>query len=123
VKAIDTGLWELAITVQNSGWLPSYVTRLALDKKLVRGVIFDIDLPDGAELVHGERRVVGGQLEGRAYKPSSTTGWAGQACDTTDERIRVSWIIAADNDTEVAISAHHERAGKLETTLKMRSEG
>ena len=120
VTAVDEHLWEVAVTVQNTGWLPSYITRLAQDKKLVRGVIFEIEIPDGARLVHGERRVDAGQLEGRAYKPSSTTGWAGQICDATDERIRTSWIVEADNDTELTVTVRHDRAGKVQTTLKVR---
>lgn len=109
------------MTLQNTGWLPTYITRLARDKKLVRGIVVDIELPDEARLLQGDRRIDAGQLEGRAYKDSSMTGWAGQSCDTTDERVRVSWIIATEHETELVITAHHERAGRVAIILQLDS--
>ena len=82
-QAISDNHWQVNVTVQNTGWLPSYITRLAQDKKLVRGVVFEITLPEHARLLQGEQRSVAGQLEGRAYKSSSPTGWSGQSADVS----------------------------------------
>ena len=60
--------WRVRLVVQNTGWLPSYVSKRALERKIVRGVVDEISLPEGATLVGGKPRVEGPQLEGRAYK-------------------------------------------------------
>jgi len=44
------------LVVQNTGWLPSYVSKRALERKVVRGVIAEIAVPRGGELVAGKRR-------------------------------------------------------------------
>jgi len=67
VKSIGPGTYRVSMVVQNTGWLPSYVTKKALEKKVSRGVICEIELPDGATLQSGKPRRGTGQLEGRAY--------------------------------------------------------
>jgi hypothetical protein len=104
---------------QNTGWLPTYVTKRAKDKNMVRGVVFEIDLPAGAELVQGEPRIVAGQLEGRALKPSSPNGWAGQAHDVTDDRCKVEWVIKAKKGSTVTLIVRHERAGRVSRELTL----
>ena len=61
--------WRVRLVVQNSGWLPSYVTQRALKNKTVRALVAEIEVPDGARLETGSAREELGQLEGRAYKP------------------------------------------------------
>ncbi len=41
----------------------------------MRGVVCEIELLEGASLASGHTRQVLGQVEGRAYKPSSPFGW------------------------------------------------
>ena len=50
------GNYKVTLVVQNTGWLPSYVSKRALERKVVRGVIAEIALPAGATLVQGKRR-------------------------------------------------------------------
>ncbi len=106
---VDT--WRIRLVVQNSGWLPSYVTKLARQKKLVRGVVCEIELPPGASLEAGHLREELSQLEGRAYKPAAANMWAGASADETDDRLQVEWIVRGKPGTEVQLSARHERAG------------
>ena len=76
--------YRVRLAVQNTGWLPTYVTKQALEKKLVQGLRCEIALPPGATLETGKAREERGQLEGRAYKPSTPTR---RAADNTDERV------------------------------------
>ncbi len=101
--------YHLRLVVHNTGWLPSYVTKRALEKKLVRGVIFEIELPEGATLEAGEPRVDGGQLEGRAYKPPAAVGFT--ISDPSDDRAKVEWVVHAPKGGRVRMTARHERAG------------
>lgn len=111
--------WRVRLVVRNSGWLPSYVTKKGLEKKLTRGVLAEIELPSGATLLTGEPRLELKQLEGRAYKPNSPFGWSGQSTDPTDNRAKAEWTIKAPRGASVKLSARHERAGIVRAELKL----
>jgi murein tripeptide amidase MpaA len=108
VEPLGDALYKVRLVVQNTGWLPTYVTKKALEKKLVRGVIAEIELPDGATLQLGKPREELGQLEGRAYKPSAANVWN---ADPTDDRAKVEWVVHAPQGGTVRLTARHERAG------------
>jgi hypothetical protein len=81
-----------------------------LEKKVVRGVVCEIDLPEGAVLETGKLREEIGQLEGRAYKPSAPAAIF-HGMDTTEDRAKVEWVVRAPNGGTVKLTARHERAG------------
>jgi murein tripeptide amidase MpaA len=116
-KGLGEGVYQVRAVVQNSGWLPTYVTKKALEKKLTRGVVCEIELPEGATLETGKPREELGQLEGRAYKPSAPVGF--QPFDPTEDRAKVEWTVRAPHGGAVKITARHERAGTVtaEVTL------
>ena len=111
--------WSVKLVVRNSGWLPSYVTKRALTNKLTRGVVCEIELPQGASLETGRPREELGQLEGRAYKPVTPSSWAGWSGDVTDERIKVEWVVRAPMRGVVKLTARHERAGTVRAQLAL----
>jgi murein tripeptide amidase MpaA len=108
--------YRVRLVVHNTGWLPSYVTQKALEKKLVRGCICEIDLPEGATLETGKPREELGQLEGRAYKSSAPTRRQG---DPTQERAKVEWVVRAPGGGIVKLLARHERAGVVRTEVTL----
>jgi len=108
VKPLGEGAYRVRVVVQNTGWLPTYVTKKALEKKLTRGVICEIELPKGATLETGKPREELIQLEGRAYKHS-----APEAEDSTDDRAKVEWVVRAPAGGTVKLTARHERAGTV----------
>jgi murein tripeptide amidase MpaA len=109
--------WRVRLAVHNTGWLPSNVTQHALQAKLVRGVVFEIGLPQGAELVTGRTREEYGQLEGRAHKPSSANTWAGSAADETRDRQKCEWVVRGRRGQTVQLGARHERAGAVRAEI------
>ncbi len=113
---LGEGLYQIRLVVQNTGWLPTYITKKALEKKLVRGVITEIELPEGATLRTGKPREELSQLEGRTYKPASTTVWN---ADPTDDRAKVEWVAHAPHGGIVKLTARHERAGVVRTELNL----
>ncbi|MEJ2106739.1 MAG: M14 family metallopeptidase [Acidiferrobacteraceae bacterium] len=119
--ALGNNHHQVRLAVQNTGWLPSDVTRHARDRKMVRGVVAEIGLPDNARLVAGSLRQQGGQLEGRAGKPSSPSGWAGQAADATDDRMVFEWIVHAPDGGTADLVARHERAGCVHAKIGLRA--
>ena len=46
VRALGADTWRVRFAVANSGWLPAYVSKRALERKIVRGVMFEIHLPE-----------------------------------------------------------------------------
>jgi murein tripeptide amidase MpaA len=111
------GNYKVTLVVQNTGWLPSYVSKRALDRKVVRGLIAEIALPRGASLVHGKFRVDAGQLEGRAYKHTGVSFWPEP--NVTDDRVKIEWIVKGSAGDAVDIVARHERAGTVRVAVKL----
>lgn len=122
VTPLGGDVFQVTVVVQNTGWLPTYVTKKALEKKLARGVVLEISIPDDANLVSGSPRVIGEQLEGRAYKSLSPFGWAGQATDPTEDLLRVDWVVRAPTGGSVHVCARHERAGVVRCGLTLQSQ-
>jgi murein tripeptide amidase MpaA len=120
VEPLGDALYKVRLVVQNTGWLPTYITKKALEKKLVRGVIAEIELPDGATLQLGKPREELGQLEGRAYKPSAASVWN---TDPTDDRAQVEWVVQAPQGGTVRLTARHERAGVVRVECPLASTG
>jgi murein tripeptide amidase MpaA len=118
VEPLGDALYKVRLVVQNTGWLPTYITKKALEKKLVRGVIAEIELPDGATLQLGKPREELGQLEGRAYKPSAASVWN---TDPTDDRAKVEWVVHAPQGGTVRLTARHERAGVVRVECPLAS--
>lgn len=80
----------------------------------MRGVVCEIELPEGATLQTGQLREELSQLEGRAYKPTAPSGWS---ADPTDDRDKVEWVVRAPNGGTAKLVARHERAGVVRTQL------
>ncbi len=113
-KDLGEGTYRIRLVVQNTGWLPSYVTKKAVEKKVSRGLVCEIALPEGATLEAGEPREELGQLEGRAYK-----GAFPEDEDETDDRIKVEWVVRAPKGGTVKLVARHERAGTVRATVEL----
>jgi len=110
--------WRVRLVVQNTGWLPSYVSKRALERKVVRPAVAEIALPEGAALVQGLRREALGQLEGRWMKHTGVSFWPDY--NVTDDRAKVEWIVRAKTGDRVALVARHERAGTVRCEVELR---
>ncbi len=107
------------LVVQNTGWLPTYISKKALERKVVRGVICEVRLPEGAKLLSGEERHDFGQLEGRAYVGTSATPWAVWRLGGTPDRLKAEWVIHAPSGSAVELIARHDRAGVVRVNLTL----
>jgi hypothetical protein len=116
VTSLGADSFRVRLVIQNEGWLPTYVTKKALERKLTRGVIAEITLPKGASLASGKQREELGELEGRAYKAVL----ADEADESTSERVKVEWVVKAKKGTKIKLIAKHARAGtvRVEIVLK-----
>ena len=104
------------LVLQNAGWLPTNVTEKAVERKAVRDLQVELDLPGEARLVGGELKTDVGQLKGRVDK-RSTTWWANDA--STGDLAKLEWVIEAPAGTEIGIEARHPRAGTQKRRLRL----
>ncbi len=111
------GHWRVRLVVQNTGWLPTYVSKRSLERKVVRGIMVDIALPEGAELLAGKPRDDVGQLEGKAYKHTGISFWPDY--HVTDDRAKIEWVVRGRVGDRIALTARHERAGVVRTEVKL----
>jgi hypothetical protein len=93
------------------------VSKRALERKIVRGVVAEIALPEGAELVHGKRREDIGQLEGKWSKHTGVSFWPDY--NVTDDRAKVEWVVRGKRGDRVELVARHERAGTVRATVTL----
>ncbi len=120
VRALGPDTWRIRLAVANSGWLPAYVTKRALARKVVRGVLFEIHLPEGntaVSLVSGKPRMEGPQLEGHAPKTSQQAFLPNR--DITADRAVAEWVVRAPKGTHLALSARADRAGVVRTEVSL----
>jgi len=115
VTPIGNETYRVRLVVENTGWLPSYITKKALEKKVVRGLVCEIILPESAKLQSGKPREEFAQLEGRAYK----TAMVDEFDEATTDRVKVDWVIHAPHGGSVELTARHDRAGVVRTRLEL----
>lgn len=113
ITPLGADTFRVRLVVENTGWLPTYVTQKALEKKVTRGVIAEISLPKGASLQTGKRREELGELEGRAYKPVMVE----ETGESTSDRTKVEWVVKAKKGIKIKISVKHDRAGVVKTEV------
>jgi murein tripeptide amidase MpaA len=110
VEALGGDTWLLRLVVENTGWMPTNVTRKALERKAVRPVEAELALPTGATLVGGSARVELGQLAGHS-RARQMLAMSDGGYDPTDDRAKAEWVVRAPTGTEVEVTARHSRAG------------
>ncbi|MDI4634861.1 carboxypeptidase [Pelomonas sp. V22] len=118
VRALGPDTWRVRLAVANSGYLPAYVTKRALERKVVRGVMFDIHLPANdpeVSLISGKERLEGPQLEGHAPKQSQLA-FIGTR-EVTADRAVAEWVLRAPVGTRLTLTASAERAGTIRTEV------
>jgi murein tripeptide amidase MpaA len=109
---IGDGTWRVRFVVQNAGWLPTQVTQKAVERRVVRPIEMEIELPKGAEVV-GDSKVEIGQLSGRALRRSTVSG----AMDGTGDVGKVDWVVTAPAGAEIGLVARHQRAGVVRANV------
>jgi murein tripeptide amidase MpaA len=118
VRALGPDMWRVRMAVANAGYLPAYVTQRALERKTVRGVMFEIHMPvndPAISLVNGKERMEGPQLEGHAPKQSQLAFLFNK--HPTGDRAVAEWVVRAPVGTRLALSASAERAGVIRTEV------
>ncbi len=115
VEPLGDDTYRVQVVAQNRGYLPTYVTRKALERKVCRPVVAELELAEGMSLVSGKLRQECGHLEGVAYKPASPLWRIG---DATDDRVKLVWVVRAAKGSRCELVLRQERAGLVRVELE-----
>ena len=116
-EATGGGHYKVTFVVQNTGWLPSYLSKRALARKIVRGVTAEVALPTGATLLQGKPILDVGQLEGRAYKHTGISFWGDP--NLTEDRVKIEWVVRGSPGDVLRLTARHDRAGVVRADVTL----
>ena len=116
VEGLGEGRHLVRLVLENTGWLPTYVTQKAVDRSSVRPLEIELALPEGARVVAGEQRTEAGQLEGRVHLRSAL--WWGTDQGTRD-RTKVEWVVEAPAGGTLKLEARHARAGVVRGEVEL----
>lgn len=114
--AVGTGVHRLSLVLENSGWLPTHVTQKALDRKAVRPIEVELELPEGTRIVTGKEREEAGQLAGRV-EHRSVLWW--NVDHSTKDLVKIEWVVEAAAGSRVGVTARHSRAGTARAELTL----
>jgi murein tripeptide amidase MpaA len=117
VRALGPDTWRVRMAVANAGYLPSYVTRRALERKTARGTVFEIVLPGDATLIGGQQRMVKGHLEGHAPRNSLQAFLPNR--HVTGDREVAEWVVRAPRGAKLGLRATADRAGSVATEVTL----
>jgi murein tripeptide amidase MpaA len=117
VRALGADTWRIRFAVANSGYLPSHISKRALERKTARGTVFEIQLPEGVTLIGGRQRVVGPHLDGHA--PNTSQLAFRPPPELTGDRAVAEWVVQAPVGTRLALTASADRAGRVRTEVTL----
>jgi murein tripeptide amidase MpaA len=109
--------WRARLVVQNSGWLPTYVSKMAQKRELLRGVLAEVSLPAGASLVGGKSREELGELEGWSTVQTGISFWPVKK--PTQDITHFDWVIKGTAGMKIDFVAWHERAGRIRASATL----
>ncbi|HKH31318.1 MAG TPA: M14 family metallopeptidase [Gaiellaceae bacterium] len=116
VEPLGDDRFFVRLVLENTGWLPTYVTQKAVERQSVRPLEVELTLPEGARVVAGELRTEAGQLEGRVHLRSAL--WWGTDQGTSD-RAKLEWVVEAPLGGTLGVEARHPRAGVVRRDVNL----
>jgi murein tripeptide amidase MpaA len=117
VTALGESTYKVRAVVHNTGYLSTHTSAKSMEKKAVRGIIIEIELPEGASLESGKIREEHSQLDGRSRVLASPNFSSG---DGTSERLKLEWVVKAPSGGSLKLTAKHERAGVVRTEIDLK---
>lgn len=110
VRPLGEGQYHVRLHVENTGFLPTCTSVQGRNRRAVRPVRAEIELPEEAFLVDGKRLVELGHLEGRSSKLAVANIWVD---GDTDNRARLEWTLQARPGQAIIVKVLSERAGSI----------
>ena len=112
------GLVKVSATVSNQGYLPTNLTRVALDKGVADPVSVELEASGGLEFL-SDARIDVGHLAGRNERRAPWSPWGTEW--TLDRRL-VTWYVRVRSASEASIVARCAKAGTARVELRLAEE-
>ena len=109
---VAPGVYRVVATLQNEGYLATYVTQQALRVNAVKPIKVTVS---GGEVVSGRAEQEIGHLEGRA----SVTAGPWGVRQSGDQERRLVWVVKAPAGTVLGLTAASERGGTARATVTL----
>jgi hypothetical protein len=106
-ESLGGEVYKVSAIIQNTGYLPTYVSEQAKKTPVIKPVKAEITLGDGGEIVSGTQEQDLGHLEGRANQ-YDVLSWAGAF--GIESRAKAEWVIKQSGGS-VQITAGTPKAG------------
>jgi murein tripeptide amidase MpaA len=113
------GVFKIEVNVVNEGFLPTYLTRRAVDIQTARTVTANLSLPDGMELLSGMERIDLGHLEGRSERSKRYSRFL----DWGVSARRAEWVIHVrtplKNEDCPILHVESQKAGSIHKAIRL----
>jgi murein tripeptide amidase MpaA len=114
VKHIEGDTYRVVVVLENLGFLPTYTSAKALEKRAVEPIRVRLSLPDGVSLVAGETIQEVGHLEGRSNKIETVFG-----SPFGDQEKKLEWVVKGEVGKVVRLEAVAQRAGTVRREIDL----
>lgn len=115
-EALGDGVYKVSALIQNTGYLPTYVSEQAKKAGYAKPAKVKIDTEDGVEIVSGQKEQEIGHLEGRANQ-YGVLSWGGTF--GIESRARAEWVVRAPRGGTVTVTATSDKAGKVSRAISL----
>jgi len=115
VKSISLGegLYKVEATVENTGFMPTYITQQAIKITSAQPVKVKIDVGNDAEVVAGKERMIIGNLEGNSDRLPGYPAYSVPGGKPEESKKTVEWILRPKKTpAKVKILSMSEKGGK-----------
>jgi murein tripeptide amidase MpaA len=116
VQGHGEGVYKLEVVVANTGFLPTYTSKRAQERKAVRPIEVKLEVPEGATILSGKAEQEAGQLEGRSNKIYG--GWFASR-SITDNQKRLEWVVRAPDGGIAQVVVKSDRGGTVRAKLEL----
>ena len=106
-------IYHIVVQWENQGFLPTYTSQKALDRRAVRPIEIILSLPATVSLISGQLKQEIGHLEGRSNKALK------KMAQGNDFRSHLEWVVKGKPGSEIEVTAVAERAGTVRSCLKL----
>lgn len=104
-------IYHVVLQLENQGFLPTYTSQKALERKIVQPIQVILSLPEGVNLISGKKEQEIEHLEGRSNKVFISVAKG------VDYRCIVEWVIHGNLGSEIEIMAKSDRAGTVRAKI------
>ncbi len=107
--------YHIAVVLENNGFLPTYTSHKALERRAVRPIEIELSLPAEVTLISGKPKQEIEHLEGRSNK---LFNWF-TGSSPTDNRTSLEWVVSGPAAAQVGLTVRAQRAGTLRRTISL----